>query len=121
MTVVVTEVAVVAAWVFGVAATAFSRSYLNDSEQARRMAVEDIESAETTLEESYAVGVPPKLRERLDLEPSDRLRWGITDDGRLVADIVRERYGVAEDFDPIDIGEETNAVVETEELAYEVD
>ena len=32
-----------------------------------------------------------------------------------------ERYGVAEDLEPIDVDEETDAVEETEGLAYEVD
>lgn len=32
-----------------------------------------------------------------------------------------EQYGVAEHLEPIDIDEETDAVVETEGLSYEVD
>lgn len=85
------------------------------------MAAEDAEHVETPLDETYAVTVPPQLRQRLDLEPGDRLRWEVTDDGRLAAEVVRERYGVADDLEPIDVDEETDALVETEELAYEVD
>lgn len=79
------------------------------------------EKNETTVNGSYSVTVPADVRDEVDLEAGDRLRWDVTEDGRLVAEIVRERYGVAEDLDPIDVGEETNAVEETEEFAYEVD
>jgi bifunctional DNA-binding transcriptional regulator/antitoxin component of YhaV-PrlF toxin-antitoxin module len=85
------------------------------------MAAEDAEGVESTLDETYAVTVPRRLRQRFDLEPGDRLRWEVADDGRLAVEIVRERHGVAEDLDPIDVGEETDAVAETEGLAYEVD
>ncbi|ELZ28998.1 transcriptional regulator [Halogeometricum pallidum JCM 14848] len=66
--------------------------------------------AETTVNESYSVTIPADVRKKLDLEPGDRLRWTTDDDGRLVAEIVRERYGAFDDFDPVDVGEETNAV-----------
>ncbi|WP_123535176.1 AbrB/MazE/SpoVT family DNA-binding domain-containing protein [Halosimplex salinum] len=73
------------------------------------MAVED----ETTVNRSYAVTIPASVREDLDLEPGDQLRWDVDDDGRLVAEIVRERYGAAEDLEPVDMGE-TDAVEVTE-------
>lgn len=79
------------------------------------------EENETTVNASYAVTVPADVRERVDLEPGDRLRWEVADDGRLVAEVVRERYGAFEDLDPVDIGEETDAIEETDRLAYEVD
>jgi hypothetical protein len=37
----------------------------------------------------------------------------VDDEGRLVAEIVRERYGVTDDIEPIDMGE-TDAVEVTE-------
>ena len=74
------------------------------------MATED---DETTVTESYAVTIPSSVREDLDLEPGDRLRWEAADDGRLIATVVRERHGVASDLEPIDMGE-TNAVAVTE-------
>lgn len=77
------------------------------------------DDAETTVNKSYAVTIPAAVRDDLDLEPGDRLRWNIDDEGRLVAEIVRERYGLAEQLDPIDIGEETDAVEDTEVYAYE--
>ncbi|MFB6227784.1 MAG: AbrB/MazE/SpoVT family DNA-binding domain-containing protein [Halobacteriales archaeon] len=71
------------------------------------------DDAETTVNESYAVTIPAAIRERVDVEPGDHLRWIVDDDDRLLAEIVRERYGAAEDLDPIDMGE-TNAVDATE-------
>ena len=67
------------------------------------------ENSETTVNESYAVTIPSSVREELDLEPGDRLRWDVDDDGRLVATVVPERHGVATDLEPIDMGE-TDAV-----------
>jgi antitoxin PrlF len=70
------------------------------------------EEDETTVNESYGVTIPASVRE--DLEPGDRLRWAVDEDGRLVAEIVRERHGAFSDLEPIDIGEETDAVEATE-------
>lgn len=73
------------------------------------MAAED----ETTVNRSYAVTIPASVRADLDLEPGDQLRWEVDDEGRLVAEIVRERYGVTEDLEPLDMGK-TDAVEVTE-------
>lgn len=80
-----------------------------------------VDDAETTVNESYAVTIPAAVRSEVDLEPGDRIRWSVDDEGHLTAEVVRERYGVAADLDPIDLGEETNAVEETEHHAYEVE
>lgn len=77
--------------------------------------------SETTVNGSYSVTVPADVRDRVDLEPGDKLRWTVDDDGRLVAEVIRERYGVFEGVDPIKGGEETNSVEETEHAAYEID
>lgn len=71
------------------------------------MATEEIEP-ETTVTDSYSVTVPSAIREAVDLEQGDRLRWHV-EDCRLVAEVVRERYGVSDDLEPIDMGE-TDAV-----------
>ncbi|WP_132057365.1 AbrB/MazE/SpoVT family DNA-binding domain-containing protein [Halorussus amylolyticus] len=75
------------------------------------------EETETTVNQSYAVTIPAAVREHLDLEPGDRLQWSIDEDGRLVAEIVRERYGLADDIEPIDMGE-TDAVEVTESYEW---
>ncbi len=76
------------------------------------------EEDETTVNESYAVTIPATVREDLDLEPGDRLRWDVDENGRLVAEIVRERHGAFSDLEPIDIGEETDAVEATESYEW---
>jgi AbrB family looped-hinge helix DNA binding protein len=72
---------------------------------------------ETTVNRSYAVTIPASVREDLDLEPGDRLRWSVDEDGRLVAEIVHEHYGAAEDLEPVDMGE-TDAVEVTESYEW---
>lgn len=76
------------------------------------------EKNETTVNESYAVTIPATVREGLDLEPGDRLRWDVDENGRLAAEIVRERHGAFGDLEPIDIGEETDAVGATESYEW---
>jgi antitoxin PrlF len=42
------------------------------------------------------------------VKPGDRVRWRV-EDGELSVEIIRQRYGAFDDFEPVDIGEETNA------------
>ena len=79
------------------------------------------EQPETRVVGNFAVTIPAAVRERVDLEPGDRLRWDVDDEGRLVAEVIRGRYGTAEDLKPILLDEETNAVELTEIDAYEID
>lgn len=76
---------------------------------------------ETTVNDSHSVTVPSEIRDRLDIEPGDKLRWTLADDGALRVAVVRQRYGAFDDLDPVDVGEETDAVEETERAAYEFD
>lgn len=74
---------------------------------------------ETTVNDSHSVTVPSEIRNRLDIEPGDKLRWTLTDAGTLHVEVVRQRYGAFDDLEPIDVGEETDAVEETESVTYE--
>jgi antitoxin PrlF len=65
---------------------------------------------ETTVNDSYAVTIPATIRQQLDLEPGDKIRWTVDDTGELSVEIVNQRYGAFDGFEPVDIGEETNAV-----------
>lgn len=76
---------------------------------------------ETTVNDSHSVTVPSEIRERLDIEPGDKLRWTLGEGDELRVEVVRQRYGAFEDLDPVDVGEETDAVEETEERTYEGD
>lgn len=71
------------------------------------------EDSETTIGTDYTVSIPSTVRATLDLEPGDRLRWDIDDQGRLVAEVVQERRGIADSLDPLDMGD-TDAVDATE-------
>ena len=77
------------------------------------MAVED-GPAETKVSDRGMVTIPADLRQRLDIEPGDKLRWTTDEGGTLSVEIVHQREGVFDDFEPVDAGK-TNAVdVETE-------
>lgn len=73
---------------------------------------------ETKVTERGDVHIPSELLEKADIEGGDRIRWRLTDDGKLVGEIVRERAGAFDDFQPADMGE-TDAVEVTEREAYE--
>lgn len=60
---------------------------------------------ETTVNDHYAVTVPAPVRNRLDIEPGDKVRWTVTDDGDLEIDVVKESRGVLEGFEPVDMGD----------------
>lgn len=71
-------------------------------------------SEETKVSDRGMVTIPAELRRRLDIEPGDKLRWETDDEGRLSVEVVHQREGVFDDFEPADVGE-TNAVeVESE-------
>lgn len=66
---------------------------------------------ETTVSERGAVTVPADIREALDIRPGDKIRWAIDDEGTIRAEVVKQRFGAFDDFEPVDIGE-TNAADE---------
>jgi antitoxin PrlF len=54
---------------------------------------------ETKVSDSGVVTVPASIRQRLDIEPGDKIRWSTDDEGNLTVEVVRERYGAFEDDD----------------------
>ena len=64
---------------------------------------------ETKVSDRGMVTIPAELRRRLDIEPGDKLRWTTDEDGDLFVEVVHQREGVFDDFEPVDAGE-TNAV-----------
>jgi antitoxin PrlF len=54
---------------------------------------------ETKVSEGGMVTIPASLRRRLDIEEGDKLRWRTDDDGELVVEVVRQRYGAFADDD----------------------
>lgn len=70
--------------------------------------------AETKVNDRGMVTIPAELRRRLDIKPGDKLRWTTDEEGAISVEIVHQREGVFDDFEPVDVGE-TNAVeVESE-------
>ena len=73
---------------------------------------------ETTVSDRGMVTVPADLRRQLDIEPGDKLRWSTDEEGALSVEIVHQREGVFDDFEPVDAGE-TNAVEVEREFGAE--
>ena len=59
---------------------------------------------ESTITENYAATIPATVRSRLDVQPGDKLRWTATDDGALRVEVVRQREGALDDFEPEPMG-----------------
>lgn len=59
---------------------------------------------ETKVSDRGMVTIPADLRRRLDIEPGDKLRWNADEDGNLSVEVVKQRYGAFDDFDPVSMG-----------------
>ena len=68
------------------------------------MATEEI-SDETTVEDDCTVRIPERVRERLDIDPGDKIRWLVTDEGELTVEVVEQEYGVFEDAETVSLGD----------------
>jgi antitoxin PrlF len=73
---------------------------------------------ETTLNDRGMVSIPADVRRRLDLDAGDKLRWMVDEDDELRVEVVHQREGVFDDFEPVDAGE-TNAVEAEQEFGGE--
>lgn len=82
------------------------------------MATEEVPE-ETTVSDRGMVTIPASLRRRLDIEAGDKIRWDVDDEGALSVEIVKQRYGAFDDFEPVSMGGDSR---ETHDLAgYEDD
>lgn len=59
---------------------------------------------ESTITENYAATIPAAVRAHLDVQPGDKLRWTATDDGGLRVEVVRQREGALDGFEPEPMG-----------------
>jgi len=64
---------------------------------------------ETKVSDRGMVTIPADIRQNLDIGPGDKLRWTVNEEGTLAVEVVHQREGVFDDFEPVDAGE-TNAV-----------
>jgi AbrB family looped-hinge helix DNA binding protein len=69
---------------------------------------------ETTVSDRGMVTIPASFRRRLDIQPGDKLRWAIDDEGTLSVEVVEQRRGAFDDFDPVAMG---GGGAETHDLA----
>lgn len=75
-------------------------------------------AAETKVSDRGMVTIPADLRRQLGIEPGDKLRWTTDNEGELSVEVVHQREGVFDDFEPVDAGE-TNAVEAEREFGAE--
>ncbi|RJX50365.1 AbrB/MazE/SpoVT family DNA-binding domain-containing protein [Halonotius pteroides] len=59
---------------------------------------------ETKVSDRGMVTIPAELRRRLDIEAGDKLRWEADDEGNLSVEVVKQRYGAFDDFEPVAMG-----------------
>ncbi len=69
---------------------------------------------ETKVSDRGMVTIPAALRRRLDIEPGDKLRWNTDEQGNLSVEVVKQRYGAFDDFEPVPMGGDGS---ETHDLA----
>lgn len=79
---------------------------------------EEVED-ETTVNDSYSVTVPAAVRDKAGVEAGDKLRWRVEDDGTLSVEVIKQRYGVFSELEPVDIGESTDAAEDHDLIAGE--
>lgn len=80
------------------------------------MAVE--EAGETTVNASGGVTIPAAIRDALDVEEGDKIRWTADEDGELSVEVIHQRERVFEDFEPMTRGDDRSAE-EVAESAWE--
>jgi antitoxin PrlF len=74
---------------------------------------------ETTVNESYSVTVPASVRERVDIEAGDRLRWAVDEDGTVTVEVVEQERGAFAELDPVELDEKTDASEDHDRVAGE--
>ena len=59
---------------------------------------------ETTVSDRGMVTIPASLRDRLDIEAGDKLQWEIDEEGSLSVEVIKQRYGAFDGFEPVSMG-----------------
>ena len=73
---------------------------------------------ETKVSDRGMITIPADIRRDLNIGPGDKLRWSIDENGNLTVQVIHQREGVFDDFEPVDVGE-TNAVEVENEFGSE--
>lgn len=61
-------------------------------------------TSETTVNDRGGTTIPSEIRESLDIDSGDTIRWRVTDDGTLSVEVVKQETGVFDDFEPASMG-----------------
>ena len=61
-------------------------------------------SDETKVNDRGGTTIPAEIRDQLDIDSGDKIRWTITEDGDLTVEIVKQKTGVFSDFEPASLG-----------------
>ena len=61
-------------------------------------------SDETKVNDRGGTTIPAEIRDQLDIDSGDKIRWTITEDGDLTVDVVKQKTGVFSDFEPASLG-----------------
>jgi AbrB family looped-hinge helix DNA binding protein len=61
-------------------------------------------TSETKVTDHGGTTIPAEIRESLDIDPGDKIRWTITDEGELTVEVVKQETGVFDDFEPVSLG-----------------
>ncbi|MFC4358826.1 AbrB/MazE/SpoVT family DNA-binding domain-containing protein [Halobium salinum] len=77
------------------------------------MAADDAHE-ETKVSDRGMVTIPAEIRHRLGIDAGDKLRWGVDDDGNVTVEVVHQRDGVFDDFEPVDAGPTDAVEIERE-------
>ena len=69
---------------------------------------------ETEVSDRGTVRIPSSIRQRLGIEPGDKLRWMVDDEDDLTVEVVRQRYGAFDGDEAVPLGGDG---LETHDLA----
>lgn len=70
----------------------------------RNMTTEDLTPTETKVTESGMVPIPPEIRNRVDIQSGDKLRWKVDKQCGLTVEVIPHRYGAFDDFEAVSMG-----------------
>ncbi|MEZ3115399.1 AbrB/MazE/SpoVT family DNA-binding domain-containing protein [Halobaculum sp. MBLA0147] len=68
------------------------------------------EVSETKVNDSGSVAIPAAVREEAEIEAGDKLRWTVDEGGNLSVEVIRERFGAFDDFEPFETEEPVDGV-----------
>ncbi|QLG49576.1 AbrB/MazE/SpoVT family DNA-binding domain-containing protein [Natrinema halophilum] len=82
-------------------------------------------SSESVDSESKVSGnqanIPARIRQELDIDDGDKLRWHIEDDGTLRVQVVQQRNGTFSNFNGYDGDQETEVTTEHDTWGVDVE